>query len=240
MTGAGTAGCAGVGRNGSVLETSAPERALRSVMTAAGHDLMQPLQIISHALERVAARDQRKDDRIWLEAALVQVERLASGLSQLVEAGVSGEAAPLPSPQCLGIIMEESRAAWEKSATARDMTLEITPVPVRVRTDRARMRSILDNLIGNALKYGRSRVRVCTTGGPGEIRLDVTNDGDVIPGDVRERLFDAFYQADGSREGIGLGLSIVHGHCSALGHRIEFASDAEGTRFSVVIDRADG
>lgn len=213
--------------------------ALRSAMTATGHDLMQPLQIISHTLERLNVAEQQAGDRVWIEAARTQVLRLARGLADLVQAAVSPEPAQLPALQCLGAIMDETEAVWEKSAIAGGVRLEIASVPVRIRTDRLRMRSILDNLIGNALKYGRSHVGVSTRLAAGKVHVDVVNDGEVIPLAVQARLFEAFYQADRTSDGLGLGLSIVREHCLALGHLVEVASEPSGTRFSVVIDAID-
>ena len=213
--------------------------ALRSAMTATGHDLMQPLQIISHALERLNAAEQQAGDQVWIEAARTQVLRLARGLSDLVQAAVSQEPSQLPALQCLGVIMDDTEAAWAKSAVAGGVRLEIDRVPVRIRTDRHRMRSILDNLIGNALKYGRSHVGVSTRLAVGKVHVDVINDGDPIPLAVQARLFEAFYQADRTSDGLGLGLSIVRDHCLALGHLVEVASEPGGTRFSVVIDAVD-
>ncbi len=215
-------------------------RALRSAMAAAGHDLMQPLQIISHALERLNVAEQLAGDRVWIEAARTQVHRLARGLADLVEAAVSQEPFGPPALQCLGVIMDETEAVWAKSAAAGGVSLEIARLPVPVCTDHARMRSIMDNLIGNALKYGRSHVRVSTWRSAGKVRIDVVNDGMVIPVEVQARLFEAFYQADSTSVGLGLGLSIVREHCHALGHLVEVASDPSGTRFSIVIDEADG
>lgn len=228
-----------------VLAPSEPDagaavaRALRSAMAAAGHDLMQPLQIISHALERLVLAEQLAGDRLWIEAARTQVHRMTRGLGDLVGAAVSQEPFGPPTLQCLGIIMEETEAVWAKSAAAGGVRLEIAGLPVPVRTDRARMRSILDNLIGNALKYGRSHVRVGTCRSAGRIRVDVVNDGTLIPADIQIRLFDAFYQADRTSEGLGLGLSIVREHCRALGHLVEVASEPSGTRFSIVIDEPE-
>jgi signal transduction histidine kinase len=227
---------------GSATELAAPTSiagALRSAMTATGHDLMQPLQIISHALERLDVAEQQAGDRIWIEAARSQVLRLARGLADLVQAAVSQEPAQLPALQCLGAIMEETEAAWAKSAVAGGVQLEIVRVPVRIRTDRIRMRSILDNLIGNALKYGRHHVGVNTRLAAGKVHVDVVNDGEAIPPAVQARLFEAFYQADRTSDGLGLGLSIVREHCLALGHLVEVASEPSRTRFSVVIDAVD-
>lgn len=211
-------------------------RALRATMAAAGHDLMQPVQIISHALERLIVAEQQTGDQVWLEAARTQVHRLARGLAELVEAAVSRDASPQSAVHCLSVVMKETEAAWARSAAAGGVRLDFTHLPASVGTDRRRLRSILDNLIGNALKYGRSHVIVSARRTGGTVCIDVVNDGDAIPAEVQARLFEAFYQADRTSEGLGLGLSIVREHCLALGHRIEVASERSGTRFTVLID----
>ena len=218
-----------------LISGDALTRRLRAAMAATGHDLMQPLQIVSYSLERLDASPQQDRDRIWIDAARDQIQRLARGLAELVQIAVSRE--PLPSPvlQCLGEILDETRSAWAQPAAASGIDLRIGRLAVPIRTDRVRLRSILDNLISNAVKYGGGLVQVSAVTLPLGVRIDVLNNGGPIPRDVQDRSFDPFYQADPSSAGLGIGLSIVSEHCRSLGHLVEVDSGPSHTRFSILI-----
>jgi PAS domain S-box-containing protein len=104
-------------------------------------------------------------------------------------------------------------------AKGLDLSVTVSPqIPANVEGDPTRLRQILMNLIGNATKftetgYVRINARLDEDDGrTSTLRFDVTDTGIGIPGDVREKLFNAFVQADGSITrrygGTGLGLAI--------------------------------
>jgi len=222
-------------RSVDLISDETSTRELRATMAATGHDLMQPLQIVSHCVERFGASRQNDSDRVWIEAARTQIARLARGLTNLVQVAVAQGAAPTPAQQCLGPILDDTQAAWAQPAAASGIVFNIDRLAVPVRTDRPRLRSILDNLISNAFKYGSGHVNLSASILPLGVRIDVLNDGGPIPPHVQERSFDAFYQADPSSSGLGIGLSIVREHCRSLGYQIEVVSDPFHTRFSILI-----
>ncbi|MCR6686868.1 ATP-binding protein [Pseudoxanthomonas sp.] len=121
-------------------------------------------------------------------------------------------------------------------------------VPELVRGDAGHLRQVLLNLVGNAVKFtdqGRVRVDVMQVPAAADdprvrLRFSVTDTGIGVPEAMRERLFDAFEQADGSLArrygGTGLGTTIAKGLAEAMGGRIGFESTAEGgSRFWVEI-----
>jgi signal transduction histidine kinase/ActR/RegA family two-component response regulator len=120
-----------------------------------------------------------------------------------------------------------------------------TPLPERIRSDPVRMRQILINLIGNAIKYTeRGTVRLVTRlvgdASNARIRFDVIDSGiGMTPGELT-RLFEPFTQGDDSatrtRGGVGLGLSICRRLLDLMGGELEVESrPGEGSAFQVTL-----
>ncbi|MCB9730272.1 MAG: PAS domain S-box protein [Deltaproteobacteria bacterium] len=119
------------------------------------------------------------------------------------------------------------------------------PVPM-LETDAGRLRQVIVNLVGNAMKFTeRGSVRVVVGPQPGErgrVRIDVIDTGIGIAPDKLEAIFQPFQQADVSTHkrygGTGLGLAITRGLVLQLGHRMEIESTpGEGSTFSVIVRR---
>jgi signal transduction histidine kinase len=117
-----------------------------------------------------------------------------------------------------------------------------TPLPTWVAGDPGRLRQILINLIGNAIKFTESGgVMVCAacleaTSHDMLIRFGITDTGIGIPPQARTRLFHAFSQGDGSTTrkygGTGLGLAICKQLVEMMGGAIGFESeDGKGSTF---------
>ena len=114
-------------------------------------------------------------------------------------------------------------------------------VPALLRGDSGHLRQVLLNLAGNAVKFtdkGEVRLNVALAGSPNRLRFTVTDTGIGIPASVRERLFEAFEQADASLArrygGTGLGTTIAKGLTEAMGGTIGFeSSEQRGSSFWV-------
>ncbi len=121
-----------------------------------------------------------------------------------------------------------------------------TPLPAKIQSDPGRLRQIVTNLVGNAIKFterGGVRVvaRVTGTRSAPQLAIDVIDTGIGIPADKLDKLFEPFVQADTSitRQfgGTGLGLVISRHFARALGGDIVVTSEAgKGSTFTVTID----
>jgi signal transduction histidine kinase len=101
--------------------------------------------------------------------------------------------------------------------------------PASVSSDATLLRQLIQNLVGNALKYGGSAVLVRAVVGDGWT-LEVCDDGPGVPADQRERIFDPFVRLTGSFSGTlgsGIGLSTCARIAEAFGGTIT-VGDAEG------------
>jgi signal transduction histidine kinase len=130
------------------------------------------------------------------------------------------------------------------------LTAEIPPALAAVPTDAIRLRQILINIVGNAIKFtaaGTIRVGIVVeTRSRRPIRIDVIDTGIGIPPDRLEAIFAPFEQAEGGTtrrfDGTGLGLAISKSLAEMLGCSVEVQSRVgAGSTFSIVLPRtADG
>ncbi len=145
-------------------------------------------------------------------------------------------------------VLEDVRLMFAPRAAGKGLRLkfEISPeVPRFVRTDKGKLRQILLNLVGNALKFTkRGLVRVSASvleAGPDDalIEVGVQDTGCGISPQDRERIFEAFEQGmdDGTPSGgSGLGLALSRRYAVALGGRINLTSEpGEGSCFRLTL-----
>jgi signal transduction histidine kinase len=97
------------------------------------------------------------------------------------------------------------------------------------------MKIILRNLVENALKYTDGKVWVRIKDGC----VEVADEGEGIPEDAREKIFEKFYRLDLSRDrrkkGYGIGLSLVKELAERMGMKVELDSEiGRGSAFKVI------
>ncbi|MCC6187861.1 MAG: GAF domain-containing protein [Anaerolineales bacterium] len=126
-----------------------------------------------------------------------------------------------------------------------ELVSELPAGAVEVRGDALRLSQVFDNLLGNALKFtGRGeRISLLLQAAPGWARVEVRDTGIGIPAEGLDRIFERFYQVDGTatrrRGGIGLGLAICKLIVEAHGGRIGVESQAgAGSCFYFLLPRA--
>lgn len=137
--------------------------------------------------------------------------------------------------------------AWVATSARRD-GIQLPPpegdVDEQVLADPVRLRQCLDNLLGNACKYGRAqgRVSVQVLAGPQFTEISVCDEGPGLdPGQI-ERLFVPFDRLGAQlRPGHGLGLALTRMLAQAMGGRLDVASEpGQGSRFTLVLPTAPG
>ncbi len=139
---------------------------------------------------------------------------------------------PVPLPDVVRRVLREQKLA----ALARMITVDAKLSPLVVTGDAERIRTVVDNLMSNAIKYSpRSGViEVTCVAQDGFAVLDVADHGPGIEPDLRERVFDSFYSGkapvDGKVKGSGLGLAIAREYALAQAGRIEVLDRADGGR----------
>ena len=130
---------------------------------------------------------------------------------------------PVSMPEVVRRVLGEHKLA----AFARMVTFEPQLEPALIVGDADKVRTIVDNLVSNAIKYSPRAASIVVSLGTerGFAVLDVVDGGPGIDPQERERIFDSFYQGrppvDGRVKGSGLGLAIAREYALAHGGRIE-------------------
>ena len=204
------------------------------------HELKTPLTAVREGIELLRDRvggalspEQQEIVRIVRENTL--------NLQKLIEDLLTYHQTRSMEPQTLGpvslvdvirrVLKEHKLAAF-----ARLVTFEARLSPTVVIGDGEKIRSIVDNLMSNAIKYSpRSGTITLELALDGEYAvLDVIDQGPGIDLTERERIFDSFYQGksvpQGRVKGSGLGLAIAREHALAHGGRIEVVARPDGRR----------
>ena len=164
----------------------------------------------------------------------------------------AGQVSFHPEPMAVSPLLRTVLELFAPQAAAKDLTLRLddaTPGGLTVELDPDRLRQVLLNLVGNAVKFtARGEVTLSAIYDEDLQRLSVTvaDTGVGIPADSLPALFKRFSQVDGSltrgHGGTGLGLAICKGIVEALGGQIGAVSEvARGSRFTFDIPapRAD-
>jgi signal transduction histidine kinase len=148
----------------------------------------------------------------------------------------------------LRALVEDVVVMFEPLVARKPVTLRAEiPVPVPMHSDPHRIRQILTNLVGNAIKFtmqGEVVVTITAVGAAGErVRIDVRDTGVGIDPHDLPRVFDPFWRAEqrysAAGGGTGLGLNIVQRIALLLGGTVTVASRAGvGTTFTVELPRA--
>jgi PAS domain S-box-containing protein len=156
----------------------------------------------------------------------------------------AGEMTITPCPTDAGMVAREVLEMFVFQAKAKSLALRfdaVSHIPACVSIDADRLRQILTNLIGNALKFteeGTVTVRLGYDKGAERLSVDVADTGPGIAAGMRERLFQRFSQIDGSstrtKGGTGLGLAICRSLAEAMGGSVTLRSRVgRGSTFRV-------
>ncbi len=216
------------------------------------HELRTPLTFITGYLDLLASgdfgplSDQQKE-------VMQMVTDKATHLARLVDDIVSMQA--MGPDQMNKSIVQLAHIADDAlrsaEATAAELGLKLIRdyddnLPL-VLADPLRMGEVFDNLLGNAIKFspdgGEIRVAIRDDGGP-MLTVSVSDQGIGIPKDQQEKIFQRFYQVDGSTTrrfgGTGLGLAIVKGIVESHGGKVWVESEpGKGSIFYFTVPKAD-
>ncbi|MCU1693060.1 MAG: histidine kinase [Frankiales bacterium] len=219
-------------------------RAKSAFLAAVSHEVRTPLYGMLGMLEVMLGDVLGPAQRERADVALRSGRTLLALLDDVLDLS-KAEAAPLtlrPRPvdpvALLGDVVDASRGA--AAVKGLDVALVVEPgVPAGVSLDPDRLRQVLLNLVGNAVKFtasGRVRVRLATDG-PDRLRVDVADTGPGIAAEDEAGLFTPFEQgvAGRSQGGTGLGLALSQQLVALMGGTLGVQSTVQGSTFSVLL-----
>lgn len=219
-------------------------------VAAASHDLLQPLSAAKLFLASLQGMAPGGTTGGMTGAAAAQIVQRAQNALNGVEAILgslldiskldSGRAAVSVEPVAMNRILRPLRDEFEPLARQQGLALRIIDCGTPVDSDPAYLRRILQNLIGNAIRYTeRGRVLVGARRRGAALRLEVWDTGPGIAAEDQHVIFQEFQRLGDSRDmvdGVGLGLAIVERACALLGHPLSLCSEpGRGTGFFVTV-----
>jgi two-component system sensor histidine kinase GlrK len=173
----------------------------------------------------------------------VKLQRLIEELLDYQRALHTAASLEMRSVQLDQLVADAARA-HRLAAASKGLRLKIEAQSVTLEADPEKLRSIVDNLISNAVKFtppgGTIMVRA-NARGDGEAEIDVVDSGPGIPAEERESVFNLFFRgrtkADSAIKGSGLGLAIARELVEAHGGQISVVGEGTGGHFRVTLPR---
>jgi PAS domain S-box-containing protein len=210
-------------------------------LATASHDLRQPLQalgLLNGALRRMVTDEESREIVEQQELALDAMSRLINALldiSKLESGAIKLELTPFE----IGPLFEELRREFAGVASGKGLRLSTDSPLESVYSDPALIGQVLRNLVSNAIKYTRAgSVELRCENQGAQLRIEVRDTGVGISPEQLPHIFEEFYQVgvspNSSREGYGLGLSIVQRIARLLDLKVDVKSvPGKGSVFSV-------
>lgn len=223
----------------------------REMTRAVSHELRTPVARLRFGLEMLADCDDHAERNQRLEALDHDIDQLDSLIDEILTFAKLEEGVPEINFEQVDIpeLMQQIRA--ELQPLNQEVRIEVDAISLEALSteqrcaggERRYLHRILQNLVTNAVRYGKSQVRMRFLRLGDLACIEVDDNGRGIPEDKREHIFEPFARLDESRQrksgGYGLGLSIVKRIVEWHGGRIEVSRspDLGGARFRVLWPR---
>jgi signal transduction histidine kinase len=215
-------------------------------LASVSHELRTPLNGIIGMTQLLAVEPLSALQRQRLEVLRNSAEHLVTVIGDLLDLSriefdrIELNAQPTLIVQTVRDVTDLLQPVAEERGLGFEVAFDLG-LPAAALMDASRVKQVLHNLIGNALKFtGAGEVRVAVSMTNGLLRFQIADTGEGIPQEALERIFDAFEQAPSTtapaRSGAGLGLTISRRLARAMGGDVQCRSTpGVGTTFDFSI-----
>ncbi len=218
-------------------------------MAMLAHELRNPLSAISAAVQVLEASNGQENPALRARSIIArQVQHLARLVDDLLEVGRVVTGKIVLDRRTIDFADLVHRAVAVCAERRNDQQLDVQAQPVWIEGDLVRMEQIVNNIVGNAVKYtpsgGTIRVRVSAEGPDAVLRVE--DNGYGISPDLLPRVFDLFVQGertlDRAQGGLGIGLTLVRRLVQLHGGTVSAFSEGpgRGSVFTVRLPKAVG
>jgi signal transduction histidine kinase len=217
--------------NGMLDRISASEAIRRQFLADASHELRSPLASARTMLEVGLAYPDRTDWPGTATDVMVEVDRLEGLAAELLALARAegGERALSLEPTDLAEMVQ-----GEVQRSGDDRVALYAATPAWVNADRTLLVRVVRNLLDNARRHSHTKVTVNVSAGD-RVSVQVHNDGDEIPPEQREAIFEPFTRLDNARTrddgGAGLGLSLARRIAEVHGGTLTVVDTTHGAAF---------
>ncbi len=212
------------------------------------HQIKTPLTNLAFQLDflnlKIKERGLEKESlKTFLSAFKENLEKIKK-LTEKISLAAKIEDLELIKPQKeyidLKKTLQETINLYQPLAQKNKLKLSLlfaTNLPSQIKTDSFHFKNIVENLVENAVKYGKSQAKVVVYKKGNSLTIEVINDGEPIPKQERSLIFKKFYRGEKAKStsGTGLGLFIVKSAAELLGGKVTFSSDDNLIKFKVIL-----
>jgi two-component system sensor histidine kinase PhoQ len=209
-----------------VLQSERAQRErYRNTLADLAHSLKTPLAVLRGAAGRTPEIDE-------------QVTRMDQIVSHQLQRAVTRAPQQPDKPVVVAAVMERIVAALQKVYAARNMGIEIqTDANILFHGAEPDLLELLGNILENAFKYGRSRVRTTATADAAALTLTVEDDGPGVPEHRQQQILRRGARADTAQPGQGIGLAVAVDIVSAYRGSLTVGKSARlgGAEFKITL-----
>jgi len=218
----------------------------REFLANVSHELRTPVTAIQGYAETLLEGSADPETaRRFLEITHRQAKRISALVAQLLElAELDARPAGPARRESIDVkgLLDQVAALPHEQAAGRVLEVSVEGAPLALGDPYA-LEHAVENLVDNALKHGRGRVRLSARGRGDKVELTVEDEGPGIAAEHRARLFERFYRVDPARSrergGAGLGLAIVSELVHAMGGSVSVRSElGKGTALTIELPAA--
>ncbi len=221
------------------------EQSKDDLITNVSHDIRTPLTSIIGYLGLLKNSELNEDQTKYIQIAYdkaLQMKALAEDLFEYTTLRSSTNNKLVLAPLHVNSMLEQVAAGFELEAEKKNIAFNVVTRPrdLVIDADAKMIVRMLNNLISNALKYGRGATEINLIANKVNnkfVELRVENNGEQIPKKSLQKIFDRFYRVESSRNlktgGTGLGLAITKSIVDLHGGNIKCQSTSELTSFII-------